>query len=433
MFLNFPEVSLATEGMDAVPVPRMVTIQQIFNDGRIADIAGSLKDAMEKGVRDKARFKGKRLCLTVGSRGIPHLETMVRTICQVLASWGAAPFIVPAMGSHGGATAQGQLAVLREYNITEESCGVPILSSMEVAQYGSLADGTPLYCDRNAWEADGVVVFNKVKPHTDFRGSHESGMCKMIAIGLAKHKGASVFHMKGFPCFAEAIPEISRIFLDAVPLSFGIGVVQNAYDEICAMKVCEREDIVRMDAELLVIAKERMPRFKFRQCDVLVIDEVGKNISGCGHDPNITGRTYEEGFSVDFKITNLFIRGLTKESHHNGTGLHIADVTTRRCLNDVDWRETWINTITSNRLNGGRIPLYENTDRDALLLAIRTCDAIDFAHPRVARIRNTLCLQQIQVSEALYDDIKDRPDVVYVSGPDDIAFDAQGFMLPMRT
>jgi len=431
MFIDFPEVCLNTEGMDAVSVPGMVTIRQIFDDGRIADLETHMRERMDSAVSDKERFRGKRICLTVGSRGIPHLALMVGTICRVLRSWGAEPFIVPSMGSHGGASAEGQLAVLHGYGITEEACGAPILSSMEVVRYGNLADGTPLYCDKNAWEADGIVVFNKVKPHTDFRGSHESGICKMIAIGLAKHKGASVFHMKGFPCFSQVIPEISRIFLNAVPLCLGIGVVQNAYDEICAFEVCESRDFIRMDEDLLVMAKQRMPSFKFPHCDVLVIDEVGKNISGCGHDPNVTGRTYEEGFSVDFKVTNLFIRSLTPESHHNGIGLHIADITTRRCLNSVNWRETWLNTITSNRLNGGRIPLYENTDRDALLLAIRTCDGIDFATPRVVRIRNTLCLDRIQVSEALYEDIKDRPDVEYVSGPEPIAFDGQGFMTPM--
>ena len=208
-------------------------------------------------------------------------------------------------------------------------------------------------------------------------------------------------------------------------------MVQNAYDEICTLEVCESQNFIQMDEELLVIAKQRMPSFKFPQCDVLVVDEVGKNISGCGHDPNVTGRTYEEGFAVDFKVTNLFIRTLTPESHHNGIGLHIADISTRRCLNSVNWRETWLNTITSNRLNGGRIPLYENTDRDALLLAIRTCDDIDFAAPRVVRIRNTLCLDRIQISETLYNDIKDRPDVEYSSGPDPFVFDDQGFMTSM--
>jgi nickel-dependent lactate racemase len=209
MYINFPEVTLDTEGLADVPLPKMVSIRQVFDNRYIADIPEAITAKMVSNIQDKEKFRNKRMCLTVGSRGIPHLEQMVRAMCDVLKSWGAKPFIVPSMGSHGGATAEGQRAILQEYNITEESCGVPILSSMEVTQYGQLEDGTPLFCDKNAWEADGVVIFNKVKPHTDFRGKHESGMAKMIAIGLAKHKGASVFHMKGFPCFAEVIPPIA--------------------------------------------------------------------------------------------------------------------------------------------------------------------------------------------------------------------------------
>jgi hypothetical protein len=430
MYIDFPEVKLDTEGIEDVILPKMVTIRQLFSKTHITDISGSIKDKMTAKIQNKEQFKDKSICLTVGSRGIPHLDIMVQTMCDTLKSWGAKPFIVPSMGSHGGATAEGQLAILQGYNITEELCGVPIISSMDVEQYGQLSDGTPLFCDRNAWESDGVVVFNKVKPHTDFRGKHESGLAKMIAIGLAKHKGASILHMKGFPCFAEVIPQIAEIFLEKKPLTFGVGVVQNAYDEICTIEVAENQDFIATDRTLQELSKQKMPSFKFTNCDVLIVDEIGKNISGCGHDPNITGRTYEEGFTVNFKVTNLFIRGLTKESHHNGIGLHIADITTRRCLNDVNWRETWLNTITSNRLNGGRIPLYENTDYDALRLAIRTCDDIDFSKAHVARIKNTLAMGLIQVSEALYEDIKNQEDVSYVSGPNDIEFDAQGFMLP---
>lgn len=429
MFINFPEISLETEGIQDAILPKMVTIRQSFDNTHIVNVSDSIKDKLAN-IQSKEQFKGKRICLTVGSRGIPQLHLMVLAICDTLKSWGAEPFIVPSMGSHGGATAQGQLAILHYYNITEKFCGVPIISSMDVTQYGQLDDGTPLFCDRAAWEADGIVIFNKVKPHTDFRGRHESGLAKMIAIGLAKHKGASIFHMKGFPCFAQVIPQIAKIFLDKKPLTLGIGVVQNAYDEICAIEAGESKDLIDIDAELQQLSKQKMPSFKFRDCDVLIIDEIGKNISGCGHDPNITGRTYEEGFAVDFKVTNLFIRGLTKESHHNGIGLHIADITTRRCLNDVNWRETWINTITSNRLNGGHIPLYENTDYDALRLAIRTCDNIAFSRPRVARIKNTLAMDLIQVSEALYEEIKHQDDVFYVSGPNTIEFDDQSFMLP---
>lgn len=431
MFIEFPEISIPVEGLDKVRFPKMYAVRQSYDNQRITDISAHIRQRMA-GLKNKTEYKGKRLCITVGSRGIPYLELMVRAICDVLKEWGAHPFIVPAMGSHGGATAGGQTAMLATYNITEESMGVPILSSMEVVEYGALPDGTPLYCDKNAWESDGIVVFNKVKPHTDFRGRHESGLVKMIAIGLSKHKGASVFHTKGFNCFAEAMPEAAGIFLKKAPVAFGIGIVQNAYDEICNIDLCEAGEIIKLDAELLDIAKAKIPAFKFRSLDVLVIDEIGKNISGNGYDPNIVGRNNSGGFPEVLDLQRLFIRGLTKESRHNGCGLACADITTRRCLNDVDWVILWTNILTANRPNGGRIPLYVNTDREALQLAIRTCDNIDFDRPRVARIKNTLLMDEIWVSEAVHDEIKDRDDVETLGGPHEFEFGSDGFMLDMK-
>jgi hypothetical protein len=253
----------------------------------------------------------------------------------------------------------------------------------------------------------------------------------MIAIGLAKHKGASAFHLRGFGAFAELIPPAAEIFLRRAPTAFGVGVVQNAYDEICNIDFCAAEDMLKLDAALLETAKAKIPTFKFKDLNVLVVDQIGKNISGNGHDPNIIGRNNSGDFPEALNLQRLFIRGLTEETHHNGCGINLADITTRRCLKDIDWVTTWINVITANRLNGGRIPMYMNTDREALALAIRTCDNIDFARPRVARIKNTLEMNHIWVSEAIYDEIKEREDVDFVRGPFDFEFDAQGFMKDM--
>lgn len=431
MFIEFPKVSIPVEGLDKIHFPKMYTVRQIYDDQRITDITGHIQKHMA-GLVNKEQYKGKRLCITVGSRGLPHLDLMVKTICDVLKEWGASPFIIPAMGSHGGATAEGQSEMIATYNITEERMGVPILSSMDVVEYGALAGGTPLYCDKNAWESDGIIVFNKVKPHTDFRGNHESGLAKMIAIGLAKHKGASMFHIKGFSCFAESMPEATKIWLEKAPTAFGVGLVQNAYDEICNIDFCEARDIIKMDADLLEIAKDKIPTFKFKELNVLIIDEIGKNISGNGHDPNIVGRNNSGDFPEALTLQRLFIRGLTKESHHNGCGLSCADITTRRCLNDVDWVTSWINVITANRLNGGRIPMYVNNDREALGLAIRTCDNIDFDRPRVARIKNTLQMNEIWVSTVVYEEIRGRNDVELISGPHEFEFDKDGFMLDIK-
>ena len=433
MQFNFPPIDIPVEGLDKVKLPKMYSITQRYDDQRVEDISGHLAAQLESQIGNKEAFKGKSIALTVGSRGIPHLDVMAKTICDQLKSWGAAPFIVPSMGSHGGATAEGQVEMLAGYNITEESIGVPIKSCMDVVQYDSLDDGTPLYCDKNAWSADGIVVFNKVKPHTDFRGSHESGLAKMIAIGLAKHKGASMFHMKGFACFPDVLPVIAEKFIKKGPqLMFGVGVVQNAYDEVCNIDVCPKDGIIKMDADLLVVAKGKMPRFKFQECDVLVIDEIGKNISGNGHDPNIVGRNNSGDFPEVFTLKRLVILGITPESHHNAAGINLADITTRGLLNDVDWRATWINVLTANRPNGGKIPVYAETDRDAVIMAIRTGDNVDFEHPRVAHIKNTLCMTKIDVSEAIYNEIKDRDDVSLISGPFELDFNAEGRLTPLE-
>ena len=311
------------------------------------------------------------------------------------------------------------------YNITEESMGVPILASMEVVQYGEL-DGIPLYCDKYAYESDGIVIFNKVKPHTDFRGPHESGLLKMIAIGIAKHKGAAMFHSFGFERFAELIPPVAEIFLQKCPVAFGVGVVQNAYDDICNITACTPENLIQTDAALLVEAKEKIAKFLFDDIDLLIIDEIGKNISGNGHDPNVTGRNITHSFDGVLKLDKMFIRGITPQAHHNGCGLSAADITTRKVLNDVDWDATWTNGLTTGIMTAGQIPVYANNDKDAIQMSIRSMHNVDFSKVRMAHIKNTLAMSTIEVSESLYESIKDLPGISYVSGPVQMEFDQDG-------
>lgn len=428
LFIKFPKLELPLQEAEQVVIPPMYRIRQQYEDAYIEDVAGHLREQLESSVPDKEALRGKRLALTVGSRGIPELDKLVRTICDTCKAWGAEPFIVPAMGSHGGSTAEGQRQILAEYGITQETMGVPVCSSMEVEQYGALEDGTPLYCDKNAWEADGVILFNKVKPHTDFRGKHESGLGKMVAIGLAKGKGASMFHTKRLSRFPEYIPKVTEIFMKTGKVAFGVGVVQNAYDRICRIEACGKTDILDLDARLQAFAKTQLPQFKFDRCDVLVVDEIGKNISGSGMDPNITGRNDSGDFPGILDLQRLVVLGITEESCHNGCGINLCDLSVRRCLNEIDWYATWLNNVTASMLSRGQIPTYVETDRDAVRTAIRTCVETDFHRPRVARIKNTLHMSEILVSEALYQDIRDRPDVCLLSGPEEMPFDDEGFL-----
>lgn len=428
-FIEFPKINVRIEGMEDIRIPRMMRIRQLYDPTRIEDIPAHIRARMQESVGQIDRYKGKRICITAGSRGIPDLDCIIRTVADVLKVWGAEPFVVPAMGSHGGATAEGQVELLATYNVTEASMGVPIRSSMDVVRIGELPDGTPVYCDKYAAQADGIVVLNKVKPHTDFRARHESGLAKMMAIGLGKHVGASQFHMKGFDTFAERIPQVCRVFLDKLPIAFGVGVVQNAYDEISCIEVSEGKDILELDERLQVIAKDSVARLKFSSVDVLIIDEIGKNISGNGADPNVTGRSNSPGFEGILNMKKMFVRNLNKETHHNGCGISLADMTTRRCLSSIDFETTWINVVTSTMLNGGKIPMYQENDRDALRVCIRTCNDIDYKNPRIIRIKDTLSMESIEVSEAYYDECLNNPEIEILSEPHDMEFDADGFIV----
>lgn len=428
-FISFPPVEVKVEGMEQVRLPRMARIRQIFDDSFVADPAATLQKELEQKAAACGDLTGKRVAITVGSRGIPHLADIVRTTILFLQDRGAKPFIVPAMGSHGNACAEGQLEIVNSYGITEESMGVPICSSMEVVLLGELEDGTPVYCDRFAAEADGLVVLNKIKPHTDFKGSHESGLAKMMAIGLGNHKGASMFHMMGMDTFPERLPKVAQVFLEKLPVLFGIGVIQNAYDKLCLVEVVPAENLMEREEELLKIAKDRMGRFKFDDLDVLVVDEIGKNISGAGLDPNIVGRNFSRNIHDVLRLKKLFIRGLSEETHHIGIGISLADITTRRCLNSIDFSAVWANAITATVIQAGAIPMYMENDRDALMLAIRTGNGTDLQNARVVRIKNTLEITEFEVSEAILKELSGRDDIEVLSELRDIPFDAEGFML----
>lgn len=428
-FINFNPVEFKVPGLEEVKLPKMVRIRQKYDDKKIIDLKNHIEKEMDKVLIQKGDFTGKSICITAGSRGIPHLDMIIKTVVDKLKEYGANPFIIPSMGSHGGASVEGQMEILEGYGITEESMGVPIKATLDVVQIGELPDKTPVYCDTYAHEADGIVILNKVKPHTDFRGKHESGLAKMMAIGIANHKGASMFHRMGFQSFAERIPEVCEVFLENAKLSFGVGIVQNAYDEISELEIIPTEKFLERDAALLEIAKKKIPNFKNPNIDVLIIDEIGKNISGNGHDPNITGRSNSKGFEDVVNIQKLFIRSISKESHHNGAGIKGADITTRRCLMDVDFGATWTNVATVNILTGGSIPMYVESDLDAIKICVRTCLGIDYTQAKIVRILNTLSMNEIEVSLPYYETIKDNPEIELLSEPYEMQFDKDGFLV----
>lgn len=412
--------------MDDIQIPKLYKIRQDYSDNALSDPLAQTATALSRILAGK-ELRNKRIAVTAGSRGIPNYVGFLKEICAQLRARGAEPFVVPAMGSHGGATAQGQRQILEEYGICEQTIGAPILSSMQTVQYAAL-DGVPLLCDKLAFESDGIILFNKVKPHTDFRGEIESGLCKMAAIGLGKHAGASVLHRQGFSCFARLIPEVARRLIATGKVLGGIGIVQNAYDAVCAVDAAEPEEILALDKRLQAVAKKNIARFKFPELDVLIIEQIGKNISGSGFDPNIIGRTYtaDPGFNCILNLQKLVVCSVSPESEHNGVGIAQADVSTRRCLNSIDWSVLWTNSVTSTELTNGRIPIYMNTDREAIKLAIHSCNHTDASGIRLAKIHNTLCMQEIEVSQALYREILERDDIHVLKGPYEMEFDRDG-------
>ncbi|MBQ1407886.1 MAG: DUF2088 domain-containing protein [Eubacterium sp.] len=430
-YVEFPKMNVMIQGMENVKLPKMMKVRQTFDDAYIEDIPAHVRKELDK-IANKEKFSGKRLAVTVGSRGIPHITEIIGTTIEVLKEWGVDPFIVPAMGSHGGATAEGQREFIAGYGITEESMGVPILSSMDTVELGYLPDGTPVYCDKYAAESDGIVIINKVKPHTSFRGRHESGLAKMMAIGLGKHKGASMFHAMGFKTFPERLPEVYNVFMKNNLIAFGMGIVQNAYDVISDIEACEAEDFMEVDARLLEVAKSKIAKFHFHDVDVLVIDQIGKDISGGGYDPNVVGRSIDPAFSDVLNLQRLFIRGLSEGAHHNGMGIGRAEFTTRRCLNSVDWEATWVNCMTATELEVGKMPVYFENDRESLLAAIRSCNMPSgktYDDAKIVRIKDTLHLVEFEVSENYREIVEADPRIEIISEPYEIEFDEEGFMI----
>lgn len=409
--------------------PCMLEVAQHFPENEPLDIQRTIEQEWQKlaGVS----FAGKRIAITAGSREITGLIEILRKVGELLRSQGGQPFIVPAMGSHGGATAVGQLQVLAGMGISEESTQMPLRSSMETVKVAELEDGTPLYCDRLAFEADGIVLCNKIKPHADFKGEYESGLLKMLAIGLAKHTGASALHSHGFERFPWLLPKAAGVLLASLPVVFGIGIVENACHELLTVEIIPPQEIPAREKKLLLDAKRNIPRLLLPAIDLLIIDEIGKNISGEGMDPNVTGRPgsgLTEGFETP-AIQKIVVLDITEVSHGNGVGIGMADITTIPCLNKINFSTMYTNAVTATILNPAKIPLAMNNDREALALAIRTCNRITPQTARIVRIKNTMELTRIMVSEACLPEVKANRKLSILGSPQSLCFDCSGKLL----
>ena len=425
------EVNIAG-GLD-VPLPKMVNVRQKFKAARLHDIPSAVADQFGRREVSGQVRPGQVVAVGCGSRGIANIAEIARCVVHELQALGAKPFVFPAMGSHGAATAEGQKKVLESYGISEAATGVPIRASMDTVVVGHLPDGTPVQMDKHAADADGIVVINRIKPHTGFRGPTESGLTKMLSIGIGKIAGAATYHSHGMDRFPELLPQIRDVVIGASNVLFGVGIVENAYDETALVEIIPADQLAAREPQLQALAKEFMPQLYFDEIDVLIIDEMGKNISGAGFDPNITGRNRRAvKWVAKPLVKKIVVLGITRESMGNATGIGSADVVSMRVWRDFDVPSTYANIITSANLDGAAVPIIMNTDREAICLAVKTVVRVKPENCRIVRIRNTLQLSEIQVSEPLLDQVRGQPERFEASSPAaPFSFDVSGTLAPL--
>jgi len=393
-------------------LPQMAMLAQAFDRQRLRDIPAEIKKELAGlGLKNKVKT-GDAVAITGGSRGIAHIDVITRAIIDELRELGARPFIFPAMGSHGGATDQGQVKVLENLGITAAAMGCPICSSMEVVYLGDASDGYPIYVDKYASEADHIVVVNRVKAHTKFEGPIESGLMKMMAIGMGKHKGAEYYHSAAVKLtFQRIVENVGLEVIRRCPVLFGLGIVENAYHQTCRIKALPPEAIFEGEKKLLTISKQRMARLPFDEIDVLVIDQIGKDVSGTGMDTKVTGRNRDilGDFITSPRIKRIFVRDLTDDTEGSAIGIGYADFTTTRLVNRMDRPKTYVNCLTAISPEKGAIPMYFDTDREALEACFNTIGDIPIEQVRLVHIKNTLVLENISISRAFESEIRQKP------------------------
>ncbi|MBS6735973.1 MAG: DUF2088 domain-containing protein [Clostridiales bacterium] len=415
-----------------VKLPRMFRATQTFPRSHIEDVAAETrKQLIQSGVRAQIR-PGMTIAVTGSSRGIANMNVILREVVSFLKEAGASPFIIPAMGSHGGSTAGGQRQVLTGYGITEEFCGCPIRSSMETVLLGEVDENgvkLPVYIDRMAREADGIVAVNRIKPHSAFRGPYESGLMKMLCIGLGKQKGADSLHRDGFGTFATRIPLFGNYVRTHANVLFGVGTIENAYDETNRIVVLHNEEIPAKEPALLEYAKSLMPRILVPETDVLIVREIGKNFSGSGMDPNITGTWSTPYGGGGIKKQRTCVLDLTDVSHGNGLGIGQADTTTLRFYNKMDFMATYPNALTSTVFLPVKLAMVLRDDRMAIQAAVKTCNGVTPENVRVVLIRNSLHMNELYLSESFLEQVKATEGMEIVSECEPLPFDADGNLL----
>jgi hypothetical protein len=414
----------------------MLRLRQTFESRRLDDIPGEVQRQLARLDLGRQIRPGESVAVTAGSRGIANIAVITKAIVAQLKALGAAPFVVPAMGSHGGGTPEGQREIIEGYGVTEAFVGAPIRASMETVIVDTTPQGIPVHFDKYAYEADHVVVAGRVKPHTGFVGEIESGLHKMMLIGLGKHEGAKVYHraIQDYS-FLEIIRAVADVVLEKCGVVAGVAIVENAYDETALIEAVAPAEFFVREVELLKLARQWLPRLPFPECDLLIVDAMGKDISGTGMDTNVIGRKYNDHAATDrdeARCKRIFVRSLTPGTHGNATGIGLAEFTNRRTAESVDPIKTRINCITGGHPTAAMMPVVYDTDREAIEAALQTIGLIDPPRARVIHIADTLHVAEVLVSEAYLPQLAERPDLTPVGDMAEMAFDAGGNLSPVR-
>jgi len=399
---------------------------------KLDDLSRSIVATLEGLGIAPEKLRGKRIAVAVGSRGIASLKDIVSTVCGWLKAQGAQPFVFPAMGSHGGATAEGQRKILEGYGVTEAALGVEIRSSMETVLLGTTPEGFKVFMDRNAWESDGVVVVNRIKPHTDFSGKIESGLLKMMTIGMGKLEGATEGHRRSWKYgFETTIRSVSAKVLASRKILFGLAVVENELHQIAAARAALPEDLVAQEESTLQLARTLVPRIPFPALHLLVVDEMGKNVSGTGMDTKVIGRGVELPPGEAPTISMIYVRDLTRDSGGNAVGMGSADVIHERLYQKIDFEKTYLNARTALHPAGGRLPIHLPSDREAFDLTLGHLGSPEPGEQKIVWIRNTLALDRIAISAPLAREATRLPRWRLLETTHSADFDADGNLRPL--
>ena len=419
-------MSQINEILDNINLPQIMKVSQTFDNTKLDDVEGDLNQKLiYKNIKDKIK-PGMKIAITGGSRGISFYKELMKTIVSFVKKCGATPFIMPSMGSHGGGTSEGQENMLKKLGITKESVGCEIISSMDVVEVGRTSKDLPVYIDKNAANADGIILLNRVKLHTSFRGKYESGLIKMMAIGLAKRKGADMTHFLRYENMAENLVEVGKIALNNLNIICGVASIENGYNEVADLFVLHKDEILQEEPKILEKSKRLMPRIYLDDIDVLIVNEIGKNISGTGVDTNIVGRFHTNAASGGPNTVKLGFLDISEKSGGNGNGMGLADFVSKKFFRKIDFESTYINAITSTEPNSVKLPLVLDNDKYVFQGCVKLCGVKNIQDIKLVIINNTKELDEIYMSKSAFENAVDKSKVKKESELFDIPFDEEG-------